>query len=247
MEIKYKRMKRNLLLALPLLACVCFACKEEPDLITLKEEVKTLYVEDKYQIEVSSATPVEYVSENDYYAQVSESGVVTAGHVGETFVTLSNGVETRKLKVTVEPQSNLYPEPYLDFGISKNDFIDKYGAPDTNAGDVITYRDYSTAASFVMYVFDNDSTLKSVAVSVKGTYSPELGKFLAERYFCIDLDNLYFINGLTLDDADMVVSASLTNLTSWTILYVPNASSHKSSTLQKDLSSLSERTLSMMD
>ena len=136
---------------LSLLLVSCSKDDEVDNLITLASSEKTLYFGDEYQIEATSNTPILYSSENEYHTSISESGLVTARFVGETNIVLSNGNDTQKVLITVKPKINLYPEPNLEFGISKSALIAKYGTPDSETETNIFYLDYSNASPGVMY------------------------------------------------------------------------------------------------
>jgi hypothetical protein len=174
---------------------------DAPDVISLKVSEKTLYVEDKYQIEATSKATINYTVENEYHAKVSKTGFVTAGRVGETNVLLSNGEDTRNFKVIVKPKSNLYPEPHVKFGDSKSSIIAKFGTPDheTSIDDysMIGYDNYSNTAPILMFLFDSSNKLSGYGVTVKSMYSSTLESFLLERYYYLGVeeDVTVFING----------------------------------------------------
>lgn len=210
--------------------------KEEDKLITLLSSEKTLYYGDEYQIEATSNTPILYSSEDEFHANVSESGLVTAMFVGETHIVLSNGKDTKKVLITVKAKSNLYPEPYLEFGISRSSFITKYGTPDSETEDGLLYEDYSNASPAIMYLFDENNKLESVGVLVKTAYSSNLGTFLGERYLLVDEEDLIFINALKISDATMAVSPTLYNISYWIVIYMPSPSTTKSSLIKRHIS-----------
>ncbi len=106
------------------------SCGEKIDKsITLTSTDQAMHFDDEFQIIASSVSPIRYTSEDEYHAKVSESGLVTAGKVGETNIVLSNGSDSRKLKIAVTPESNLYPEPDLTFGMTKSQVMAKIGNP----------------------------------------------------------------------------------------------------------------------
>ncbi|MGM1055440.1 MAG: hypothetical protein ACQEWG_06100 [Bacteroidota bacterium] len=234
-------MKNTVLLfgiAFSLLIVSCSKDDEVDKLITLESSVKTLYFGDEYQIEATSNTPLLYSSDDEYHASVSELGLVTARFIGETNIVLSNGNDTKKVSITVKAQSNLYPDPNLEFGTSKSALLAKYGTPDVETETVILYDNYSNAAEAVMYLFDDNNNLKSSAVMVKTAYSSNLGTFLVERYLTVDRDNLIFVNALEPENATMLIGADLYNLSYWLVVYVPYSSTTMSSQIEaKSISS----------
>jgi hypothetical protein len=218
--------------ALSLIFVSCSKDDEVDKLITLDSSAKTLYFGDEYQIKATSNTPLLYSSEDEYHASVSEPGLVTARFVGETNVVLSNGNDTKKVLITVKAQSNLYPDPNMEFGISKSALITKYGTPDDETETGILYDNFSNAAEAVMYIFDENNKLKSTAVVVKTSYSSNLGTFLVERYLPVDIDNLIFVNALKPEDATMLIGADLYNLSYWLVVYAPYNSTTRSSQIK---------------
>lgn len=225
-----------------LLLCVTFAfasCgSDDDDTITLKDREVTLKSGDTYQITAESSNSISYTCDNEYYATVSSSGLVTAKRVGETEIKLSDGSSNVNLRVIVNPKSNLYPEPNVEFGISKTDLIRKIGAPTSETTGAIGYSDYSPNAPIAMYMFDTNDRLTSSMVLVKTAYSSELGSFLSERYVYgtkINEEYTYIlINALKLDDATMMVGAGLYNTQYWMTSYMPYSSKTRSTDIDID-------------
>ena len=118
MKIKKYNMNRKffiILAVLPLLLAGCSKDEPKPDIISLVVTEKTLNFGDEYQIVATSKAPIVYEVENEYHADVSETGLVTARFIGETIILLSNGEDSKTFKIIVSPKSNLYPEPNLKF------------------------------------------------------------------------------------------------------------------------------------
>lgn len=76
-----------------------------------------------------------------------------------------------------EPLSDLYPDPVLDFGLSRTDMVQRLGKPERSTKDGIIYAGYSTAAPYVMYVFE-DEKLAGAGVLVG---SSSVGKTLISK------------------------------------------------------------------
>lgn len=203
----------------------CKSGDEKKDIIQLLSANPTLYYDDEFQIEATSVAPITYKTENEYHATVSASGLVTAKRIGSTSIILDNGSDTQNLLVTVKPKSNLYPEPNVDFGVSRAFIISKYGTPDAEDDNIIGYNSYSSKAPILMFVFDESDKLKASTVMVKTAYSSELGDFLVERYASIGVDDedftVFLVNGLNKDTITMAVGASLYNLSYWMVMYFP--------------------------
>jgi hypothetical protein len=229
-------MKRIYFVLVAVLSLVLAGCSKEdaPDVISLKVSEKTLYFEDEYQIEATSKAAITYSVENEYHAKVSETGLITAGRVGETNILLSNGEDSKTFKLIVKPKSNLYPEPNVKLGDSKSSVIAKFGTPYSETSTVILYMDYSNAAPIIMFSFDTSNKLTGYAIMVKSTYSSMLADFLLERYLAVsEKDGLFlFINGLNTNAATMAIGLELYNISYWQVTYIPNTSSTKSATLK---------------
>lgn len=178
----------------------------------------------------SSKDAIDYVVENEYHAEVSKNGLVTARFVGETNVLLSNGEDTKNFKVIVAPKSNLYPEPDVKFGDSKSSIVAKFGTPDAETSSGIVYTDYSNAAPILMFLFDSNK-LSSYAVMVRSSYSSALDDFLLERYLVgSESDGLYlFINGLNTTTATMAIGLQLYDISYWMVTYFPYTSARSAS------------------
>lgn len=221
---------KRFMFAVMAIATIAFAgCEKGEDaksnVIQLTSSDQTMYYDDEFQINATSDTPITYTSENEYHAEVSASGLVTAGRVGETNIVLTNGEDTKKVKITVRPQSNLYPEPDLTFGMSRSAVKAKLGTPDLDEGTGIAYNNYASATPILMCLFDEADNLKSYVVLVKTAYSGELGTFLAERYVPFDIYGENYaiacVNGLDRETITMAVAADLYNLSYWMVMYMP--------------------------
>nr|WP_297167499.1 Ig-like domain-containing protein [uncultured Dysgonomonas sp.] len=216
---------------LSLFTCTLFllnSCSSDDDnknRISLSESSTTLNSTKTYQIKATSDTKISYAAENEYHAKVSDSGLITAGKIGETAIILTNGDDTKSFKVTVSPESTMYPDPNLEFGISKADLIKKLGTPNKETSDGISYNNFSTKAPQVAYLFDSSNKLKSVGVIVNTAYSSELGTFLRERYvYGTSIEENYtlvFVNALKLENATILIGASLYNTSYWMTIYMP--------------------------
>lgn len=235
-------MKKMILFALVVFPLVFNSCtKEEDELITTLTLEKTLYFGDEYQIEATSSKPITYSSEDKYHASVSTSGLVTARFVGETNIVMTNGKDTKKIRILIKAVSNLYPNPNLEFGITKSALIAKLGTPTTVGTSGISYSNFSSAAPIVMYVFDENNKLESSSVLVNTLYSSSLGTYLAERYYPVDVENLIFANAIEYSKITMLVGADLYNTTYWLVLYMPYTSTTASSIMKKKALSIESK------
>ncbi len=74
---------KKLLLLLLIAPFIFISCGSDDDdaSISLKETEKALKYGETYQINATSGNKITYVSENEYHATVSESGLVTAARI----------------------------------------------------------------------------------------------------------------------------------------------------------------------
>lgn len=202
------------------------SCKkdEQANIINIKNINETMYSGDSVNINAQSSLPLVYASANEYNAIVSKSGIITAFFIGETDISVTDGTQTKLVHVRVKPKYDLYPDPFLQFGETRNSLIYKLGQPSQKTDSAIFYLNYSESAQVIEYLFDSSNKLKSVAVFVKTSYSSELGGFLAERYFPIIPSDHIFINAFKRNKATLEVAATLYNLSYWLVAYLPYTS-----------------------
>lgn len=212
------------LLMVAVTTVVFIGCSKDDASIVLKQSEVSLYYGDNFQIEATPNTGLTYKSENEYHAVVSETGLVTALFVGETNIIVSDGNDSERLKVTVRPQSTLYPDPYLNWGASRSEVIAYSGTPDVNNEDGLTYKGYGSAEALI-YMFDESDNLTSAGVVVKSSLSSEMSSYLAERYLPIDISSetytISFVNGLSPESITTAIGARLVDPSYWMIAYIP--------------------------
>lgn len=183
----------------------------EEAMIMLEDTLATLHYGETYQINAECDNPITYSSENEYNATVSEEGLVTANFVGTTTITLASEFDTKTFEVIVEPVSNLYPEPEIEFGVSMDSIIEKFGEPDAEVEGAIAYSNYSENSNMLMVMFDDEDLVQYYAVVFDVEYSDELDTFLSERYlFAQEEDGIkMYINALDVNEATMIVGSQM--------------------------------------
>ena len=191
--------------------------------LTVDTSRVTLYSGEEHQIEAVSNFPITYLSENEYVATVSDDGLIKAQKVGETTINVSCDDVTEKISVEVLAEYDLYPEPIMEWGRTRESIISELGEPDANLSNSIGYFFYSPNAPVLMYVFDENDKLESSSVFVKTVFSSELAAFLLERYVYASQDEgvFYFLNGLNLEQSSMSIASSIYNLNYWMVVYFP--------------------------
>jgi len=229
------------LILLTLMVAALWSCKkDEPDLIKLSIIEKTLNHDDEYQIEAESRSPITYTIENEYHGKVSETGLVTARFVGQTDITLTNVEDTKSFKLIVAPTINLYPEPDVNYGMTKNEIITKFGTPYGTTSAVIGYDNYSSKAPQLLFLFDENDKLMAYSLYVKIAYVSDLLSFLEERYLLIDVNTkeytTAFINGLTRETATLAIGTELYDLSYYMVIYIFMENLNKSATINTQTS-----------
>lgn len=173
-----------------LLSITFFNCTETEAIytdISVNIDTKTLSFREQFVIKAISDLPIEFESENDYFATVVDvnpwkNATIRAGYVGETTIRIHNGENSKEVKLNISPQLNLYPTPPLDlFGNSKTEIINIFGTPNKETETTLRYSDYSEDAPYITYNFNN-KILTSITISVKDPYPYPLNYFLSERY-----------------------------------------------------------------
>jgi hypothetical protein len=218
-------MKKALLFAA--FSFVIFSCDKEgkeDDSIKLAKTEFSLYYEDEAQIEATSIHEITYESQSEYVATVSQSGLITGGRVGETNVTLNNGIDTKLVKIVINPRYDLYPEPIknVKFGDSKQSVKATYGNPSFENTSGMIYSRYYSIFDYV-FLFDKDGKIGSLAVTCPTLQAPSnLSDFLLERYKVVFVNEDDYDAGFLNEKEDMLVSFSpSSDMSSIYIMYIP--------------------------
>jgi len=186
----------------------------EPDtiveaLINLSESATTLHKGETYQILAESESPITFFSEDEYHAMVSDSGLVTANFVGNTIILLQSESDSVTFDVTVAPVSELYPEPDIEIGESKESVIEKLGQPGLEEDGSIGYENYSENAFLLAVMFDEYDLVSNYGLILDESVEEELDTFLSERYmFANEEDGIkIYMNALTPEDVTLFVAS----------------------------------------
>ena len=181
------------------MAAVIFAsCKEEeksPE-ITLEKDSVTLTSGGEFLINATSDYDLTYKSEDNYHATVDEKGLVTARYVGETNIVVSNSENSKKVKITVEPEYDIYEDFCQYLGKTKSQIVSKFGDNYTSTEKFIFYEDYTSYVRDLMFTIEND-VVTDILITVNESYWPTLEGYLKERYVFADRDDYsykYFDN-----------------------------------------------------
>ncbi|MEG1635735.1 MAG: hypothetical protein RR388_08915 [Rikenellaceae bacterium] len=227
---------KNFTLAALLLVATLSSCSKDEDqsIQVGNQSPVVLNYKQTANIDAVSTQPISYNSENEFHAKVSSSGEITAQHVGEAKINLTNGSDSKSIQVVVEPKFNLYKTPSIEWGATKSQIKAQYGKPDNETANGVGYSNYSSSAPIVMFVFNSNDRLISSAVVVKTVYASTLADFLIERYMPIDVNTseytAMFVNGLSTEKITTAINLSVYNLSYLMVLYVDvrNAAKTKS-------------------
>ena len=166
------------------MAAVIFAsCKEEeksPE-ITLEKDSVTLTSGGEFLINATSDYDLTFKSEDENHAKVDEKGLVTAKYIGETNIVVSNSENSKKVKITVEPEYDICEDLCQYLFKTKSQIVSKFGDNYTLNENYIFYKDYTSYVSDLTFKIEND-VVKSVVILVDKSYWPTLEGYLKERY-----------------------------------------------------------------
>jgi uncharacterized protein YcfL len=213
-------MKKFVVLFVAIFALVSCSKDDDND-ITVDQNSLELYSKDFHQITTNQSNPT-YSSENEFVAQVSSSGLVTAKHIGNTYIDI-NG--TRKVEVTVKAKYSLL-EPLHDFTLTKADVISKRGSATVVGDTTLTYKNPANNILAEMYMFSKKTgKMNSSAIIYSTSDFTDINYALAERYqpYTYDDANYYFvfIDAMEKSDAKMFVISKIYNLNYSITLYEP--------------------------
>ena len=180
-------------------------------LIILDTTAATLNSGETYQINAECEYPISYTSENEYVASVSEDGLVTANFVGTTNIMLEAEGDSQTFEVTVAPVSELYPEPEIEIGESKDAIVERFGDPDDEDEEIIVYYGFAESSFMLMVAFDDEDLVQYYMVVMEYDYVEELDTFLSERYLYVtEQDGVkVYINALDVNDATLIVGSQV--------------------------------------
>ena len=190
-------MKKMLLMLFVMISIVSFSSCSEDETLSFPEFPRelTMYVGQTYDTRYVSD---KWFTSDSYFVDVSNSGVITAKHVGRADIDCiesHNNHYIASIDVTVLPTITLYEEPFKwgqFYGASRNSVIDKFGKNYYEIDDApaIAYKTGNSEAPIMMFYFENGYDLTSISVLVKSNYKDELLEHLKQRY-----NYLGFIDG----------------------------------------------------
>jgi len=181
-------------LAFSILLCLfvssCSKSDEKPITLTLQRRNITMHYDEQQNIGASSNSDkaITYLSSDELTAEVTEQGVVTAGIIGSSVITVSDGYNTEECGVVVTPKYDFFVEPYFGFGESMTKVKSKVTSGTMiEDGDMVMYRHSSGSSQYdYLYSFEYGK-LHSIGLffNVVSPYSANYPYYLFERYIYI--------------------------------------------------------------
>ena len=121
-------------------------------------------------------------SSDEFVATVDQSGRVVARHVGKAYIVAMVGGEELICDVYVDPIINVYQEPILAFGSSKNYILqEEWRELKFETSNSLEF--YGRDVDYYIYMFDyNRLVLAGVTIDPRSVTTNDLSLFLDERY-----------------------------------------------------------------
>jgi hypothetical protein len=189
-------------------------CSKESALQLNTEDV-VMYSLDEHYI-TSNGTNVSFSSENPYIASVNATtGKVTGMHIGETYINVVADQGSAKVKVTIKAKYHTITDPYLDWGASKSDVLDKVNMTPFSEDEYqmsFLYGDanYGHPHIGTSYLFRSGVALSSVMVLINNDFYTEAVLYLAERFQYIGekQNTIVFVDAIEDKDINTLISFS---------------------------------------
>lgn len=137
---------------------------------------------DNQQMAADDGRALTWSVDDEFVATIDDDGLLTGCHVGETnIVAVDSKGGKACAKVVVEPKYNLYTEPCIQWGDTKEQVkgLDKRELLDEDDNTILLKADGS--ADYVLYTFE-DGGLKAVSILIGTSYTKASVNFLFERY-----------------------------------------------------------------
>ena len=197
--------------------------KNNNEILLISPTVCSLKIGESLQLETT--LEAEFTTSNDFYAQVTNTGMILGMHAGKCEITARSGIQERIVSVEVLPNYTLYNEPCLDFNKTKKEIINMLGKPDIEEGNSIAYFYKQTPASLsTQYIFKGDR-LNAVNIFIHSEYFTQIfNNILPERYNYIGYEAPYytFINAYYAADATLFITFSKqTGYNLYNLTFVP--------------------------
>lgn len=165
---------------IPFAVCSCSGDDESPLVVTPASV--SMHYDETQQLSAEGATS--WLTNDEFVAKVDSKGLVTARHIGNTQIVVSDGKRTATCEVTVTPEYSLYDDPILDWGASKSSIQskEKHEKGTSSDSNILVYNyTFGNNVCVMGYTFENGK-LKSVTAMMDNSLYLRTGYYLIERF-----------------------------------------------------------------
>lgn len=177
-------------------AIVLAGCTKEEKKLEVTPNSITVYTDRTAQL-TTNVDDAAFSSSDEYYATVSENGLVTGEKVGETEIVVSSSRGTVKVPITIMSQYSLYPDVDGLVGKTLSDITkvmgSNYESSTSTSGEITyLYRNPTSYVDAIMFIMKG-SVVETIGVLVPTTNTSMITKHLIERYTVAGMQNdMYF-------------------------------------------------------
>ena len=184
-------MKSKILTMAIVAVIVITGCKKDE----VQKSIK--FKSDKYEVNYGEAlnlvvmgvgieAPFVFSVDDSEVGEIDNTGLFTAGLTGTTKVTVKKDDLSATCQVDVLPTVNIYTEPYLNFGCSKQEVLDNEISSRTfldQSDDMLLYDDINPNVRNVGYMF-TDGKMDGAIVLLQNTTEmvDQVAEFITQRY-----------------------------------------------------------------
>ncbi len=241
-------MKANRVFLLLGLSSLILACsKEDGKELEVTPDSIALYADGTRQL-TTNVDDATFTSDDDFYAKVDETGLVTANKVGGTMITISSSIGSVKVPVVVLNQYSLYPDVDALIGQGTSEMTNLLGNDyetfNSSDGSVnYGYRNPTKYAELIL-VSMKSGKCEYVAVLVPTSNTSMLTKHIKERYAFAGMqnDNYFFLN----HDENVLIGLTVYSTSYLIVLYIPYTSSSKSAEKRLDITDFDIDSLNLL-
>lgn len=197
-------MRKTITMLVMAVVCIMASCSKDDNTPKYKinEEILVTNFDKDFQFLIEgNPTDVTWSSSDEWVGTIDETGLFEASKIGNTTITATIQGVSVKSEVTVESYSEMFVEPYADYGSSKNAIKAKESRQIAGEdAEAILYVGENTTLSNVMYLFTDDKMDGAAAVfGSDDSKMEQVVRFYLERYeFLGTSDNVgVFDNGIS--------------------------------------------------
>jgi len=189
--------------------------KVEKQTLTVSPDKINCYSQSTQQL-TSNMSDVTYSAEDEYYATVSESGLVTGEKVGSTNIIVTAENQSVKVPIKILPKYDLYPDVASLIGCQLSKITDVFGADYEGKNSYISYNEPTQYTETIMFKIENN-ICTSCFVLVPISYLSMLTSYIQERYTKTGTlnNNIYFYN----HNKEVLISVSVYSLKYYSVFY----------------------------